>query len=217
MMEYHRDTKHPAYDLQRSNWRNMNGEDIELGNRALSHCSKSVRGQSEYKILHRSYRLLGCMLDTTSTLKNEIARFKSMKTWTSSKKMKYEIGQPTVQAGIDWMLNLVDELMAETFQHYQLTGKNPKKRGRPPGAKNLAPGEVKVKPKLAWSEYNVATKADEERKKEIQDVAVLYEFDWVSYARDNIASMLKRQWRTGKNFDPATLEGYDEQKDFYFK
>jgi hypothetical protein len=156
------------------------------------------------------------MLDSTSTLKEEIERFKSMKSWTSNKKMKYDVGEPTVQAGVAWMLKLVDELFEETYMHYQLTGKNPKKRGRPPGRPNLAPGEAKAKPTVSWSEYNVGTKRDEERKKEIQDVAVLYEFDWLTYAEDNLKALLKRKWRTGKAVVAATLEGYVDQKDFYF-
>jgi hypothetical protein len=217
MMEYHKANNHPAYELQRKNWRNMNGEDIELGNRALSHCSKSVRGQAEAKSLHRSYRLLGCMMDCTSNMKHEIARFRSMKTWTSNKKMKYAAGQPTVTAGVEWMINLVNEFNLETYLHYQINAANSKKRGRPPGAKNRAPGEGKVKPKISWTEYNVGSFAEEKGRREIKDVPCLIEFDWVEYARTNLESLLKRQWRFGKAFNVTQMEHYVDQKDFFLR
>ena len=100
MYEYHLKTKHPAIALQRINWRNMNGEDIELGNRALSHCSKSIRGQADVKILHRSYRLLGCMFETKTDFRKEISKYKSMATWKSNKKVKYKQGEPTSNMGL---------------------------------------------------------------------------------------------------------------------
>jgi len=72
MYDYHLSIKHPAIKLQKVNWRNMSGEDIELGNRALSHNTKSVGiatkkgGTTKVSLLYnmpsnacaRSYRLL---------------------------------------------------------------------------------------------------------------------------------------------------------------
>ena len=53
LLEYQRVHKHPSMDLHRDCWVNLNGEDIELANRALSHCTKSTSGQSNVKFLHR--------------------------------------------------------------------------------------------------------------------------------------------------------------------
>src|ERR1700709_2191173 len=78
LYEFQLSNNHPAVQLQDANWRNMNGEDLELGNRALSHSTKSVRGQSEAKVLHRSYRLLGCMFDQNVNLRSELKKYQSM-------------------------------------------------------------------------------------------------------------------------------------------
>ena len=140
-----------------------------------------------------------------------------MKTWTSNKKLKYQAGEPTVTAGVEWMTGLVDSLIDETYEHYLITNANPKKRGRPPGSKNKKPGEAKAKPKYNFAEYNVVNKEVEDRKKEIAEVACLVEFNWLAYSNTVMQSLMKRQWRFGKDFDVTQLDHYDDQKDFFLK
>ena len=157
------------------------------------------------------------MFDSTSNLKAEVSKFRSMKTWTSNKKLRYEAGEPTVEAGVEWMTGLVRSLQDETYQHYLLTNVNPRKRGRPPGSKNKKPGEAKAKPKYNFAEYNVLGKVEEEKKKEIADVPCLVEFNWLEYSNTLLNKLMKRQWRFGKDFDVTKLDDYADQKDFYLK
>ena len=44
------DTRHPNMEMQRQNFDNFNGEDIELASRELSESTKSVRGRSDVSL-----------------------------------------------------------------------------------------------------------------------------------------------------------------------
>ena len=88
LLDWHALVGHPAIELQKSNWRNMNGEDMELGNRHLSNCTKSIRGQTEADSLDRAYRLVGCMLETKSVLHEDLKNYRSMKQWSSNKNIR---------------------------------------------------------------------------------------------------------------------------------
>ena len=143
-----------------------------------------------------------------------------MASWSTNKKVKYKAGEPTVTHGVTWMTNLVEELRSNKFRHYRLTSTNSKKRGRPVGSKNRTAAEIKEakeqKTTVNWNIYNVQSRYIERKMLEIIDVPCFIEFDWVSYAKSAITSVLKRGWKLGKDIDRTQLDDYEEQRDFYF-
>ena len=87
--------KHPSIEMQRQNFSNFNGEDIELANRELAKSQKSTKGRSEVfffffllflpsifrqmQIIVINYRLLGLMWLENKRFIEEIKKKRSLR------------------------------------------------------------------------------------------------------------------------------------------
>ena len=78
LFEYHIELDHPHVQLFLSNLLSLVGEDIELGNRALSHCSIRNSRRSDHTLLDKSYRLLNYMYQAGIQFCDEMGEFKEI-------------------------------------------------------------------------------------------------------------------------------------------
>ena len=114
------------------------------------------------------------------------------------------------------MSKFVDSLISGEYRHYQLPKNlNPKKRGRPKGAKNKTPEEKAVKQKPKFVDLNCKTLAVELKNSEVVQVPVIMENDWLTYGTNAIANLLHREWHSGQRIQLKDLDFYEEAKDFF--
>lgn len=120
---YLEEIKHPVLRLITENFRSFVGEDIELANRALGQSVASVKGRSDVEHLTNAYQQLGVMLHRKTAISEQIAAVRSMKTWTSNKKLRYTKNDVVIGKTTDWFRALFNSFREGTFKHYQIPDK----------------------------------------------------------------------------------------------
>ena len=137
---------HPNLHMQRQNFVNVNGEDIELASRELSMSHLSTRGRSDvisFYISHLfrlrwliDYRLLGIMWSDSKLIHMEQSDFKSLAGYTNNdgrlvyddeilhQKVSVNSYHLSFQAA-DWFESIYDDFKSDSFKHYKMIIKHP--------------------------------------------------------------------------------------------
>ena len=107
------------------------GEDIELGNRALSHCSIRNSRRSDHTLLDKSYRLLNYMYQAGIQFGDEMGEFKEIVKGTR----RYQITDDTLlEKATLFFKGLIQSLNDGSFTHYTIPHRVQKTSKRVPRA-----------------------------------------------------------------------------------
>ena len=161
LFQYHQYFNHPHIHLFNEQLQSFVGEDIELGNRALSHASARNSRRGQLEDLSRCYRLLRFLRLTGVQFGEDMTEYKDIVKGSR----RYDIKDETV---LDGVRRFLTELLNDTYQHYVIPHKFQKK------SKRIRPAESKAERKatsiLILKSQNLEKATTSQQSRELMEV-----------------------------------------------
>jgi hypothetical protein len=210
LFQYHIDIDHPHVTLFMTNLLSLVGEDIELGNRALSHCSVRNSRRSDPVLLDRSYRLLNYMYEAGVQFGTDLTEFKVMTKGT--RRFQLNDGDLLLKARL-FFSGVIDTFTAGSFQHYSIPNKIQQTSKRVT-AKEMK--ENNVKELIILLSGDVESKAVAMTKTELRHVRYIASYNWWHFIDATMKSIFskRRKWNVMSQLSKKTLRKllrYDSQ------
>src|SRR5712672_2112908 len=123
LVEYHKSIQHPHVDVFFDLLPLLVGEDIELGNRALSHASIRTSRRSELDQLDRCYKLLRCLRMAGVQFGEDMMEYRDIMKRSRRYDLETANALPVVR---DFLNGLLGSISNKTFKHYQIPFKSQK-------------------------------------------------------------------------------------------
>ena len=199
LFDYHVGIDHPHLQLFLSNLLSLVGEDIELGNRALSHCSVRNSRRSDHTLLNNSYRLLNYMYQAGIQFGDEMREFKEIVKGSR----RYEINdEKLLEKASTFFKGLIQSLKDGTFKHYEIPHRMQKTSKRVP-ASEMKHHEMKV-----LFSQNVETKIIAETHMEVRVVRYIASYNCHHFIEVSMKTMFskRRKWNVATQLSRETLE-----------
>jgi hypothetical protein len=120
LFEYHLTFEHPHTQLFCATPASFVGEDIELGNRMLSHYATSTSRATDYRLLNDAYKQVGLLLKSGMQFSEELSEFKDL----VKGKRRYELtDEKALEKAQQFFTDTILALGNNNFQHYVIPRK----------------------------------------------------------------------------------------------
>jgi hypothetical protein len=165
------------------------GEDIELGNRALSHASARNSRRGQLEDLSRCYRLLRFLRLTGVQFGEDMTEYKNIVKGSR----RYDVKDTVVLDRVrTYMTNLLNSFENNTFQHYAIPHKFQKtsKRIRP----KATAAEREATSILVLLSHNVEKESKCKQSMDLMEVPYLGAYDWLYFVEGSIKTLFKKNW-----------------------
>jgi hypothetical protein len=125
------------------------------------------------------------MRENNSNLVSEIEKYRSLKGFRGSKRLKYKVGDDDVTRAERWLGKMIHEMRTGEWKHYKINYGSLGKRKQ---------GGAKVAKK-------VSTKSVEEKKMCLEEVDQLDTHNWEQFLRERFTAVIARPWKWGSDLD----------------
>jgi hypothetical protein len=201
LFTYHLDFNHPHPELFLNNLFSFVGEDIEIANRALSHCSSRNSRRSEHDLLNKSYRLLRYMRHTGLEFGEDMMQFHDI----LKGNRRYAVNNEEVfEKAITFWNKVIQDLKEGSFTHYKIPYKLQKTSKRI--ARFQLPSDSKAPVIVVLQTGDTDSKDLADKKRELKEVNYLASYDWYYFLENTLKSMHRKKWNVATQFDHKTIQ-----------
>jgi hypothetical protein len=198
LFEYQVSIDHPHVDLFIKNLYNLVGEDIELGNRALSHCSVRNARRSGLELLDKAYRLLRFLRTAGVQFGEDMYEYREITKGTR----RYDADDDeTLDTIRTFMTDLVTSFEEGKFTHYAIPHKFQSRSKR---IRTEKKGEKKAI--LVLQSGNVEKKVIAEGTRTLMAVPYLGAYEWLHFVEQTLATTFKKNANMFDKLQRSTLE-----------
>jgi hypothetical protein len=198
LFEYQRSIDHPAVDLFLKNLFSLVGEDIELGNRALSHVSIRSSRRSDLDLLDKAYRLVRFLRNAGVQFGEDMFEYREI----TKGSRRYDVDDETTLGIIrKFMTNLLNSFEDGSFTHYKIPFKYQQTSKRVRLEPGTGPHEILV---LISGHTEKKVAADAGRT--LMEVPYLGAFEWIHYVDQSFKKLLAKPEDQFQKLDRKTLE-----------
>jgi hypothetical protein len=208
LFTYHLDFNHPHPELFLNNLFSFVGEDIEIANRALSHCSSRNSRRSEHDLLDRSYRLLRYMRHTGLEFGEDMTQFHDI----FKGNRRYRVNNEEVfEKAITFWNKVIQDLKEGSFTHYKMPYKLQKTSKRIPRLSS----DSKEAAIVIFQTGDADSKDVADKKRELKEVNYLASYDWYYFLENTLKSMHRKKRNVTTQLDRKTIQEIIKKGDGY--
>jgi hypothetical protein len=183
-MRYLRSIHHPLHDLLTQSPSNAVGENIELSHRLLGQHTSHDSRRTNIDLLSHAYSHLGILMRHGMAMHVDLQD--SIKGIKGSRRYEFKENDARVDGAAEFLHNLVAGMEEETWEHYHMPYKPPKKRGRKRKRREADDDEDEKEEDINWidgtySSLNLKSRETELDRTEIHPVPVSIERNWRGY------------------------------------
>jgi hypothetical protein len=178
LFEYHQLTEHPHVEVFKHLLQLLVGEDIELGNRALSHASIRNSRRSEHEQLNKAYRLLRFLRLSGVQFGEDMTEYRNIVKGSR----RYDVTEVNALEVIEkFFKGILTDFEDDQFTHYKIPFKYQKTSQRipPPDSKE----ERKHITILHLRSANIDSMLHASPEKELMEVPYAGAYDWMYFLK----------------------------------
>jgi hypothetical protein len=203
LFEYQISIDHPHVDLFLKNLYNLVGEDIELGNRALSHCSVRNSRRSGLELLDKAYRLLRFLRTAGVQFGEDMYEYREI---TKGTRRYNADDEKTLNIIRTFMTKLIDSFEDGTFTHYAIPHKFQSRSKRIRIEQKKGPQQI-----LVLQSGNVDKKVIAEGTRTLMEVPYLGSYEWLHFIEHTLTSSYKKSSNMFLKLERSTLEYLEKE------
>jgi hypothetical protein len=210
LLEYHKFTEHPNVDVFTNLLQLLVGEDIELGNRALSHASIRNSRRSELEQLSKCYRLLRFLRVAGVQFGEDMTEYRDI----VKGDRRYDVSEEeTLEVTTTFFNGILDSFEQQTFTHYKIPFKFQKSSQR------IRPAESKEERKqtqiLVLRSANVESLLHTTPERELMEVPYAGAYDWMYFLETCMKHLFSKRGDIGSKLKVETLEYIQKKSPVY--
>ena len=205
LMEYHKITEHPHVEIFGYLLQLLVGEDIELGNRALSHASIRNSRRSDLEQLS-AYRMLRFLRISGVQFGEDMMEYKDI----VKGNRRYDVSKDETLAVVrNFFTGILNEFDAKTFQHYKIPHKFQKKSQRIPPP---YPNDSNI---LILLSANVDSLKNGPLEKQLMEVHYAGAYDWMYFVELCMKKLFNKRRDIATKISVETLEYIQKNAERY--